>query len=266
VSVGTFSAVDASAEAHQMICVLDRIAALAGVQRLKGAATDLLAPASGQRLVDVGCGTGEDARALATYVGPEGRVIGIDPSETMLNEARRRTTRALALEYRLGDATELPLDDASVDGCRSERVFQYLAAPESALAELVRVTRPDGRIVVVDTDWGMHALHGADPNLTDTILEVWTSVMANGRSARRLPGLFRAAGMDPMIHSETFVSTDGAVASGEPFTFMAVAAAAAEAISADEADVWLAQLADAGRRGEFFWAATMFAVGARRPC
>jgi ubiquinone/menaquinone biosynthesis C-methylase UbiE len=263
----SFSEVDASAAAEEMVDVLDIIAGFAAVQRLKGAATALLSPALGQRFADIGCGTGEDARLLAATVGPQGSVIGIDPSTTMLGVARARTIRRdLPLEFRVGDATALPLADGDVDGCRCERVFQHLDDPERALAEMVRVTRRGGRVVVVDTDWGMHALHGADPGLTAKVLDVWFTFVRNGTSGRRLTSQFVRAGLlEPTIVAETFVSVDAARPTLTPFPAMAAAAHAAGALSEDEADAWLAQLVDAGRRGEFFWAATMFAVGATRP-
>jgi SAM-dependent methyltransferase len=163
-------------------------------------------------------------------------------------------------------ATDLGLDDGSVDGVRCERVFQHLTDPASAMAELVRVTRPGGRIVVVDTDWGMHAIHGADPEVTGRMLSVWTAMMASARIGGRLPALFAAQGMpDPVIVAETFVRTDPLRPTLPPFPQLAEAATQMGTVTADEATRWLADLAEAGRRGEFLWAATMFAVGARRP-
>ena len=83
----------------------------------------------------------------------------------MLTEARRRTVRpSLPVDFRAGDVTRLDLADAAFDGTYCERVFQHVGDVTTAMDELVRVTRPGGRIVVVDTDWGMHAIHGADPD------------------------------------------------------------------------------------------------------
>ena len=120
--------------------------------------------------------------------------------------------------------------------------------------------------MVIDTDWGMHAIHGADPRLTSRVVECWASNAANGWSGRRLPGLFVDAGMrEPVVVAETFTSTDGRRPTGPPFTTMAAAAERTGALSAGEARTWLAQLADAGERGQFFWAVTMFAVAGARP-
>jgi hypothetical protein len=134
------------------------------------------------------------------------------------------------------------------------------------MAELVRITRPSGRIVVIDSDWGLHAIHGADPTLTATIVTWWASNAANGFAGRQLPALFSDAGLpEPTILAETMTSTDPLRPSLPPFTTMAAAAARDGAVSAADADAWLDQLAGAGRRGRFFWALTMFAVACARP-
>ena len=86
-----FSDVDADPDSATLVAALDEQAAMPAVQRLRAAATELLNLRPGDRVVDVGCGTGDTTRALARIVGPEGAVIGIDPSNTMLAEARRRT-------------------------------------------------------------------------------------------------------------------------------------------------------------------------------
>jgi ubiquinone/menaquinone biosynthesis C-methylase UbiE len=90
-TLGGFNAVDAAPSAGEFVAALDEIAAFPAVQRLRAAAVELLAPRLGDRLVDVGCGTGDQVRALAAAVGPGGSVLGVDSSETMLAEARRRT-------------------------------------------------------------------------------------------------------------------------------------------------------------------------------
>lgn len=264
---GGFGAVDADPAAAELVEALDEIASFPAVQRLRGTATALLKPRLGHRLVDVGCGTGEMARLLAGMVGPTGSMIGIESSETMLGEARRRNgNRALPIELRLGDAYELDLDDASVDGAYCERVFQHLGQPARAMAELVRITKPGGRIVVVDTDWGMHAIHGADVELTARVVTAFAEGASNGWSGRRLPALFADEGIgDPVIVAETVTSTDPRRPLLSPFTLMGAAAERSGAIQPGEAERWLAQLADAASHGHFFWAFTMFAVGGQRP-
>jgi SAM-dependent methyltransferase len=266
-TLANFSAVDAGTNGAELVAALDEIAAIPAVQRLRASATELLAPRLGDVLVDVGCGTGDVVRALAGSVGRTGRVIGIESSETMLAEARRRSTAAPGwIEFRSGDAAHLPVDDRSVDGARCERVFQHLDEPADALAELVRVTRPGRQIVVVDTDWGMQAVHGADRRLTGRVLASWVEHARNGRVGRALPALFADAGIrNRTIVADTITTTDPGRPSVAPFTVMAAAAVQAGAVTGEEAASWLEQLADSARRGRFFWAVTMFAVGGERP-
>jgi ubiquinone/menaquinone biosynthesis C-methylase UbiE len=265
-ALGSFSAVDTDPAAAALIAALDEQASIPAIQRLRAAATEMLDARLGHHLLDIGCGSGDVARALAGRVGPPGTVLGIDASATMLTEARRRTgTSTLPVEFRPGNITNLELDDGTFDGTLCERVFQHLASPDTAMAELVRVTRPGGRIVVIDTDWGMHAIHGADPTLTAAVVDSWARNAANGLAGRRLTSLFADAGLrDPIVRAETMTSTDPQQPSAPPFTAMAATAGRAGTISAADADTWLDQLAAAGRRGHFFWAVTMFAVAGRR--
>jgi len=153
--IGGFRHVDADPEAGALIAALDEQASLPAIQRLRATAAELLRPRLGDRLLDVGCGTGDVVRALAGLVGSRGTVVGIEPSATMLDEARRRTAEStLHVDFSSGDIAQLDFDDATFDGVICERVFQHLDRPRAALAELVRVTRPGGQIIVVDTDWG----------------------------------------------------------------------------------------------------------------
>ena len=266
-TLGSFSAVDRDRGAETLVAALDEQASIPAIQRLRAAATELLGVRLGHRLVDAGCGTGDVARTLAGRVGPTGSVLGIDASETMLAEARRRTgTTTVPVEFRRGDVTRLELDDTSYDGALCERVFQHLACPAAAMGELVRITRPGGRIVVVDTDWDLHAIHGADRALTATIVESWAGNAANGLVGRELPALFADAGLrDRTVLAESVTSTDPLRPASAPFTTMAAAAIRAGAVSPSDARTWLDQLAGAGRRGHFLWAVTMFAVAGTRP-
>jgi ubiquinone/menaquinone biosynthesis C-methylase UbiE len=266
VTLSSFSAVDAS-DGATLVAALDQQANLPAIERLRTTVVELLGPRPGSRLLDAGCGTGDFARRLAAQVGPTGRVVGVDASATMIDEAQRRTVdAALPVELQRGDITRLAFGDGAFDGTYSERVFQHLHDPRAGIAELVRVTRPGGRIAVIDTDWGMHAIHGADPALTARIIGRWAEHAANGWAGRQLPALLTSAALvDPVIIADTITSRDPRPPSLQPFAFMATVADRDGTVTTQQAETWLGQLADAGTHGDFFWAVTLIGVVASRP-
>jgi SAM-dependent methyltransferase len=154
----------------------------------------------GGAVLDVGCGPGTDTLPLALLVGEGGRVAGIDHDAEMVAEADRRAEAAgvgARVEHRQGDALALPWGDAAFDAARSERLFLHLADPAGALAEMARVTRPGGRVVVADTDWGSRSVD--TPEVAAERTMAWLLAercLANGFSGRRLPGLFRRQGLE----------------------------------------------------------------------
>ena len=107
-------------------------------------------------VLDVGCGTGAGTLALAAEVGVAGVVRGVDYDATMIAEAQRHA-RVDGVEsyvfFHQANAAALPWPDRHFNASRSDRVLQRMLEPERAFDELVRVTRPGGRVVVVDGDW-----------------------------------------------------------------------------------------------------------------
>ncbi len=105
-----------------------------------------LAPLHGtERVLDSGCGAGALALALAPFVES---VVGLDLSESLVAAGRERAPANV--ELRVGDATALPFEYGSFDIAGCLRVLHHVRRPELVVSELTRVTRPGGRILVVD--------------------------------------------------------------------------------------------------------------------
>jgi SAM-dependent methyltransferase len=113
----------------------------------------------GSHGLDVGCGVGLWALWLAEAVGARGRVVGIEPSAERVEAARALVGHLLPaprLEFREGDATKLDTADATLDWVWCGDVLHHVQDTAGALAELARVVRPGGRIVIKESQ----LLHG----------------------------------------------------------------------------------------------------------
>ena len=184
-------------------------AANPAIRRLKQRSYELLCASEGSRVIDVGCGPGIDTSELGLRVGPTGQVVGVDHDAAMVAAAETEARRVGVsgwTRHQVAAGTALPFATDSFDAARSERMFQHLAdpGPALALAELRRVTRPGGRIVVADTDWGTLSVDLDDVELERRIVRLHVSRFWNGFAGRRLPRLFVTQGLAP-TDVETFV-------------------------------------------------------------
>jgi SAM-dependent methyltransferase len=107
---------------------------------------DRAAPKAGQRVIDVGCGSGATTVALARKVGPSGHVFGVDVSGPMLARARQSAPRELPVDFVLADATVYPFDPRSFDLLVSRFGVMFFAEPARSFANMHGALRPSGRL------------------------------------------------------------------------------------------------------------------------
>src|ERR1700721_1470967 len=147
-------------EAGQVRAMFDRIAGVydlmntamtAGLHhRWRARAADLAAVGPGSRVLDVATGTGDLAIELVRRVSPGGEVLGSDFSEEMLSRARVKGAGMAGLSFEWGDALQLSYDDNSFDAATTGFAARNFSDLQGGLAEMARVVRPGGRVVVLD--------------------------------------------------------------------------------------------------------------------
>jgi arsenite methyltransferase len=154
--------------------------------------------APGETVLDIGSGPGLMACDLAAALGPEGSVVGMDPSESMLALSARREPAAGAapITFRTGGAEALPFGDESFDVALSTQVYEYVEDLAAALAEARRVLRPGGRLLVLDTDWDSVVWHSRDPERMRRVLAAWDEHLVDPYLPRRLGRLLTDAGFE----------------------------------------------------------------------
>ena len=173
----------------------------------------LISPAGidvGQTVVYYGCGPGGLAVELASRVGPQGKVIGLDVNPEFLAK-----TDALAaaqgvherVETRLMTGAALPLAANSADRVLCKNVLEYVPDPQQTINEFHRVLRPGGVAHVSDSDWGA-VIFGPSPERFGKIMAAAGIAFRTPLIGRRLYGMFRAAGfsnikIEVLAHPDT---------------------------------------------------------------
>jgi ubiquinone/menaquinone biosynthesis C-methylase UbiE len=258
--IAHFSAVDETDVPNQLIAFLDVAKAAPGMVAAKEEMLEWLEPERASSGLDVGCGYGADVVALAERMGRDGRATGVDVSDTMIAEARRRTAGIRCdLSFEIGDAHVLPFENDTFDVCRIETVLQHLAEPHRAVTEMVRVTRTGGRVAAFEFDQATLFMDHPDVELAEVIRATLTSAITQGTIGRQVPRLFVEAGLTDVRATPRVISQDPSffrLMLGRPVTELLDAGV----ITSERADNWWAAIHAAAAAGHFTNGATAFVV------
>lgn len=260
-----FMQVDRTEDPDFFVRFMDEAQKPAGIQASKQLMLDRAALASGEAVLDVGCGPGDDLFDLVEHVGPAGRLVGLDTSEVMIAEARRRAEeRGLPITLEVGEAAALPFADDTFDVCRAARVLEHLADPSAALTEVARVTRPGGRIVVFDFDWDTLIIDHPDKDATRTVVLSYSDSIQNGWIGRQLPRLFGEQRLEVLSIDPVQVFVHYALAELFLGSHL-VALQTSGVLRSDQAEQWWESLRRSNEDGTLLISFTAFVVvGAKR--
>ena len=157
-----------------------------------GAPVQHLALKPGETVLDLGSGGGIDVFLAAKEVGPTGRVIGVDMTPAMLERARANAAKGgyTNVEFREGRLERLPVEDASVDAVTSNCVINLVPDKGAVFAEIARVLKPGGRMVVSDV-----VLDGRLPTAIENDVLAYVGCIAGAALRETYFGQLRAAGL-----------------------------------------------------------------------
>ncbi len=215
-------------------------------------------------VLDLGCGTGIAARAVARRPGFKGYVLGIDLSDHLV-EAATRITAGEGLDsrvgFKVGDSPNLDLPPASFDAVIAHTLFSHLDDPAKVLAAMRRVLRSDGVICVFDGDYASLTFELGDEQrsrqMDDALI---ASLVTNPRILRQMPRLLKRAGFAvgaviPSVITETGTA-DFWKSSIESYTALAPSAGL---VTEEAAAEYRDELMAISARGEFFGSCVYYA-------
>ncbi len=266
-----YRSVDTHPEAALLVQGMRQAATWPAVQELRRWTRPLLEVPAGGAVLDVGCGLGEVLIDLARERSQPIRLVGVDVSEVMLDVARAdAATAGVTLDLLHGDAAALPFPDDSFDAVRCERTLQWVELPWQVLREILRVLRPGGSVVLIDTDWRTFALDVGDRELEELLARL--VVMRPGADiGGRLRRMVLDAGFeDVALRAATAVITEWSPDLREgprgwmPPWMIAQALTEFLGLTESEAGARSDALVEAARRGRFQLTVSLMAVTARR--
>jgi class 3 adenylate cyclase/2-polyprenyl-3-methyl-5-hydroxy-6-metoxy-1,4-benzoquinol methylase len=250
---------------QRLVAQLDYWETVPGIQQMRAEVLARVAPLPGDVVADIGCGAGTELIRLAQLVGPEGTVIGVDPSEMMLDEAGRRATeQGVTVELVPRDGRDTGLADGRCDAVRCERVVQHIGDVGALVDEARRITRPGGTVVLADTDWGSLMIHPGDPELVRRIKgRMEGGPMAQPWAGRLLPKALHDGGLlDVSYRLLAIDAQPGVMLAVSPVLGRMVEGRVAEQA---ELDALHAELTEAYAAGVGVWAFTMVVASGRVP-
>lgn len=178
---------DATTDSKSFVQYLDLIHSLPFFQERKKESFLELGIHSGDTILEVGCGNGIDAWKIAELAKPDGQVVGIDVSCTMLRSAKKSALLdSFSPHFMMSDALYLPFANGSFDGVRTDRVLQHTKNPSGTIQEMTRILHTSGKIVLFEPDWDTYSIWPGNQKVVRKIIDFWCDQIPSGWVGRSL--------------------------------------------------------------------------------
>jgi ubiquinone/menaquinone biosynthesis C-methylase UbiE len=254
-----------TANVIQMAAFLEERSHSPDMQEVNQKLCEVVAPKRGERILEVGCGSGVLCRILAPCLQPDGDVIGIDISYKMAMEAGEYALSAGVIggiDFGSAGAEALPFSDASFDCAVAARLLLHVANPALVIGEMMRVVKPGGKVVVMDWDFGTVAVDHPDRKMTRQLLH-WRNDYHGGNnwSGRQLWRHMKEAGLrNVSVHPCVLIAHDESDGLTQSLWRAAQVACEAGVISEQERENWVMELKKRIQAGTFFASIVYFIV------
>jgi ubiquinone/menaquinone biosynthesis C-methylase UbiE len=221
-------------------------------------------------VLDLGCGTGVAARAVAKRPGFAGRVTGVDLSAYLAQAAARLSAEeglTQKVRFEAGDTQSLGFEDASFDAVVAHTLMSHVEDPSAVLAEAARLVRSGGAVGVFDGDFTSLSFESESlEEAAQNDARLIESVSNQPRIMRRLPRLARDAGLG-IEQSFAYVLTEVGQADFWESSVRSLGALLpkAGAMTQEQADAWVASQVRASEEGVFFGTSNYYGYVLRRP-
>lgn len=223
-------------------------------QRLR--TLNAMAVNSGERVIDLGCGTGLFLRDLAIAVGQKGQAVGLDPSEEMLNIAANRCADLPQTIIQQGTLDDDEGSAEKFDAASLVQVLRYIDDVPNALERTHALLTSGGRLAVIETDWNGTVLNSNYPDISRKILDAHDDDVPSANLPTKLTSLLKSTGFSAInVEAVPLLETNWSEGTFTYSMFMKFAELACKlgAITEDEGQDWLSDLQTKNDAGDYFF-------------
>lgn len=223
-----------------------------------------------QNILDLGCGTGFAAREIAKRPNFSGNIVGVDISSALIKQASELADEeglSSRIDFRVGDSRNLEDSDESFDAVIAHTLISHLPDPQVLINEMIRLSKPGGFVAIFDGDYASLTFSHPDAEKGKAIDElIISSIVTQSRILRQLPLFLKSSGLE-IEEAFSCVVTDAGKAEfwASSVESMRKLLPAANAMSAEEADIWANDRNTESDNGTFFASCNYYAYVARKP-
>lgn len=260
-----FHSLDNSPNADFLINSMDVMMGLDSIQKIKSNAVKAMNLQSGDNVLEIGCGHGEDAELIGSIVGNNGHVVATDLSTRMIEEAKKRSKQS-NVEYLTADLDELQYPYNSFSGCHADRLLVSSANYKELFANILKFVKPGGVISFTDVD-AISIIIQPYNKITKLILAQIHECFVNPSMGSKLPDLFSEYGLEniKIIPEHSMVRSYDTMSKIFQFENIISDAVKSKKITIEEGKQWINDMQTADKQGKFLYCITMFTVVGYKP-